>query len=158
MTAALLIRYHATGNAVTGVSGGVGLHVVSLRMDDQRRATVAEDGVAITWSPIHIFIDDPGLRLAISVHGDVLHIASMMTLRILQSVLFVVRIEVRAGRFEIWRVALWILVDVNGVLSWRQIVQVEFDHHAIAVVHEGGTDALALSVFQFDRNFRSAGG
>ena len=125
-------------------------------MDHQRGAAIAEDGMAVTWSPIHIFVDDTRLRFAISVDGEVWHIAGMMTFGILQAVLLVVRIEMRAGRFEIWRVTLWILVDVDGVLSGRQIVQVELHDHAIALVHERGTYALALSVFQFDHNLRSA--
>ena len=152
----LLLGYHTTGDAVTGVSGGIGFHIIRLGVYNQRRSTIAENGVAVI-SPVHIFVDDPRLRLAASVHGDVLHIASVMTFRTLKSVLLVVRIEMRAGRLEIWCIALWILVDVDGMLSRRQIVQVEFDHHAIALVHKRRTYALALGILQFDSNFGGAG-
>ena|SRR6266498_432044 len=48
-------------------------------------------------------------------------------------------------------------MDVDGMLSRRQIVQVELDHHAIALVHKRCSYALALGVFQFDLNFGSTG-
>ncbi len=152
----LLFGYHTTGDAVTGVSGRIGFHVVRLGMDNQRRPPIAENGVAVI-SPVHISVDDPSLRLAVSVHGEVLHVASMMTFKILKSVLLVVGIEMRASRLEIWWIALRILVDVDGMLSRRQIVQVELDHHAIALVHKRRTYALALGILQFDRNFGGAG-
>src|SRR5207247_4804404 len=77
---------------------------------------------------------------------------------ILQSVLFIIGIEMRAGRLEIGWIALRILVDVDGMFSRWQIVQVEPDHHALfALIHNRRTYALALRVLQFDRNFGSAG-
>ena len=73
----LLFCYHTTGDAVPGVSGGIGFHVVSLGVDNQCRATIAENGVAVI-SPIHISVDDLGFGFAISVHGEVLHIAGVV--------------------------------------------------------------------------------
>jgi len=47
------------------------------------------------------------------------------------------------------------------MFSRRQIVQVELDHHALlplphGVIHEGGTNILALSVFEFNAHLGSA--
>lgn len=151
----LLFGDDAAGDAVTGVSGGIGLHVVGLGVDNKRRSAVAENGVAVS-SPIHIFVDDLRLGLAIGIHSEILHIAGVMTLGILKSVLLVVRVEMGAGRLEIWGIALCILVDVNGMLSRRQIVQGELDHHALALVQERRTYALALGILQFDCNFGGA--
>ena len=88
-------------------------------------------------SPTHVFIDDLSLRLALCVNGEVVHVAGMMAFGIFQPMLFIVRIEMWASRFEIRRIALCVLVDVDGMLSGRQIVQVELDHHALfSLVHK----------------------
>jgi hypothetical protein len=74
----LLFGYHTTGDAVTGVSGGIGFHVVCLGVHYQRPSAIAENGVAFI-SPIHISVDDPRFRVAIRVLSEGLHIASMTT-------------------------------------------------------------------------------
>jgi hypothetical protein len=101
----LRFGYHPTRNAVPRVSGGIGFHVVGLGVDDQRGSSIAENGVAVI-SEIHISVDDARLHFTVRVHGDVLHVAGMMAFRILESVLFVVGVEVRAGGFEIGWVGL----------------------------------------------------
>jgi hypothetical protein len=50
-------------------------------------------------------------------------------LEILQSVLPAIRVEVRAGGFEGWRIALRELVDVQCVLAGRQILEFKGDGH-----------------------------
>ena len=127
--------YHATGDAVTGVSSGIGFHVVGLGMDNQCRSPIAENGVAVLF-PIHISVGYLRFRLAVSAHGEVLHVAGMMAFWILKPVLLAVRIEMGAGRFEIRGITPCILVDVDGMLSRRQIMQVELDHHTIALIHQ----------------------
>src|SRR6266498_606730 len=101
----LLDRYHPAGDTVTRVSGGIGFHVIGLGVNNKRGATIAENGMAVIF-PSNISVDDLGRRFSGRVHSKVLHIASMMTLRIRKSVLLVVRIEVRTGRLEIWWIAL----------------------------------------------------
>ena len=81
----LLFCYHTTGDAVPGVSGGIGFHVVGLCMDKQRRSPIAENGVAVI-SPIHVFVHDLCLRLALCVNGDILHVAGVVAFRILKPV------------------------------------------------------------------------
>ncbi len=135
MSNPLLFCYYTTGDAVTGVSGRIGFHVVVLGMDNQRRSPIAENGVAVS-SPVHVSVEHPRFRLAISVHGEVLHVARVVAFRILKPVLLVVRIEMGASRLEIRGISLWILVDVDGVFSRRQIMQVELNHHAIALIHK----------------------
>ena len=99
-------------------------------MNNQCRSAIAENGVAVI-SPIHVFVHDLCLRLALCVNGDILHVAGVVAFGILQSVLFIIGIEMRAGRLEIGWIALRILVDVDGMFSRWQIVQVELDHHAL---------------------------
>jgi hypothetical protein len=48
-------------------------------------------------------------------------------------------------------------MDVDGVFSWRQIVQIELNHHTVALIHKRGTYAFALCVLEFDANFRGTG-
>ena len=131
----LLFCDHATSNAIARVSGGVGFHVVSFGVNHQRSSTVAENGVVVI-PPIHVFVDDLRFRSAVCVHGEIWHIPGVMALGIFQSMLFVVRIEMCTGGFEVRWITLRILVDMDGMLAWRQIVQVELDHHPVGLVHE----------------------
>ena len=84
--------YHATGDAVTGVSSGIGFHVVGLGMDNQCRSPIAENGVAV-GSPIHVSVHQIRFCLSASVHREILHVARVVAFRIFEPVLLVVRIE-----------------------------------------------------------------
>src|ERR1700741_1525537 len=75
----------------------------------------------------------------------------MWALRVLQSVLLVIGIEVRAGRFKPWPFAFCHLVKMDCVHSRREVLQSELDTHSLARVRQcGSTDRLALRVLQFN--------
>src|SRR6266550_2769819 len=88
----LLTFYHTTSDAVPRVPGRIGFHVVSLGMDNQRRSAVAENRVAV-GPPIHVSVHQMRFCLSVSVHREVLHVPRVVTFRILEPVLLVVRIE-----------------------------------------------------------------
>src|SRR5947209_4830257 len=75
-----------------------------------------------------------------------------MAFWILQTVLFAVRIEVAARGLEVGTVALGILMNMDGVLSRRQILQVELDLDTFLARrgHRRGTRVLSLSVLQLN--------
>src|SRR5450759_2396138 len=86
----------------------------------------------------------------------------MGSLRVLQSVLLCLRIEVRSSRLEIGRITpdalgrgdicqSWPLVDVNPVLAWRQILEVQGNADAGSLRRQrGDAHTLSLSIFQVD--------
>src|SRR5258708_39383671 len=68
-------------------------------------------------------------------------------------------VEVWARGFEGGRVALGVLMDVQGMLARRQTLDVQLDLYAIrSFGKHGGSDALTLGVLDFDGNrFRRGG-
>ncbi len=126
MANSLLFYYHSTGDAVTGVSSRIGFHVVGLGMDNECRSPIGENGVVVLL-PIHISVGRLRFRFAVSVHGEVLHVAGVMAVRIIKPVLLVVRIEMGTRRLEIRWITPCILVNVDGMLSGWQIMHVELD-------------------------------
>ena len=106
-------------------------------MNHNRCASVAEDGV-LAFAQRDIRISDAGLRLAIVVNDEILHVAGVRSFRIVEPVLFAVWIEMRAGRLEVGRIALGILMNMNSVLTGGHIVQVELDLDAFAGALESG--------------------
>src|SRR5579863_10231088 len=94
----------------------------------------------------HVFVDETAMGLAISVDGEVLHVTSVMTFRILESMLLVVGIEMRACRLEVGRIALRVLVNVNSMHAGRQIVQVDLEAGSSFVIpDQDRADRFALS-------------
>src|SRR5258707_6031845 len=69
-------------------------------------------------------------------------------------------VEVWARGFEVGRVALGVLMDVQGMLARRQTLDVQLDLYAMrSFGKHGGSDALTLGVLDFDGNrFRRGGG
>src|SRR5450755_46909 len=62
-------------------------------------------------------------------------------------------IEVRAGGFELWRVAFGDLMDVHGVFAGRKIFDVQLDAHAVGRgTQRGGADNFILRVADIDDN------
>src|SRR5580658_8556232 len=88
----LLVDY-AAGYAVAGVTRRVGLQVVGFGVDYQG---VAENGVIVI---VHIDarIGDRFFRFALGIGGEIGHIAGVGALRIIEAVLLLIGIEVRAG-------------------------------------------------------------
>src|SRR5205823_8564709 len=72
---------------------------------------------------------------------------------ILEAVLFVARIEVRAGGSECRRITGGVLMEVEGVPARRQVLQIEPDRHSasLAAAGYGGiANTFALRVLQLD--------
>jgi hypothetical protein len=153
-----LLCDRAAGDAVAGVAGGIGLHVVGFGVDDDAGAAVAEQGMAIGAFVGDVFVHEAEFGLAFGVDGEVVHVAGVMAFGILQSVLFGVGIEVRAGGFEVGGFALGILVNVNGVFAGRKIMEVELEAGASCVIpNKDRAYGFALSVLEFDFSFGCAG-
>jgi hypothetical protein len=124
-----LLRYYAAGDAVAGVSGGIGLHVVSFGVDDDGGASIGEQRVR-PLAEGYVFVLDAGVRFSLRIDGKVQHIAGVMAFRIVESMLFAVGIKVRAGRLEIGSITLWVLMKVDGVLAGRQIMEMQLEADA----------------------------
>jgi hypothetical protein len=55
--------------------------------------------------------------------------------------------EMRAGRFEVWWLALGYLMDVNGVFPWRKILDIDVDFDALGCGRQScSANALALRI------------
>ncbi len=153
----ILLRHYAAGDAVAGVAGGIGLHVVGLGVDDDGGAAVAEEGVGAVAEG-YVVILESGVGFAFHVDDEVLHVAGVVAFGIVEAMLFAVGIEMGAGGFEIGRIAFGVLVEVDGVLAGRKIVQVKLEADAWSLLRHGdGADGLALSVLEFDLGFGGAG-
>jgi len=151
-----LLRYNAAGDAVTGVSGGIGLHVVSFGMDDDCGTSVGEERVR-TLGEGHVFVLDGGVRFSFRIDGEVQHIAGVVAFRTLESMLFAVGIEVRAGRLEIGSIAFWVLMKVDGVLAKRKIVQLQLEGDTGSFWRKGdGADVFPLGILELDFGFGGA--
>ena len=66
---------------------------------------------------------NPMTSRAVSTSGEILHVAGVMAFWIVQTVLLAIRIEVASGGLEVGTVALRVLMNMDGVLSRRQILQ-----------------------------------
>jgi hypothetical protein len=152
-----LLRYYAAGDAVAGVSGGIGLHVVSFGVDDDCGAPVGEERMR-PFAEGHVFVLDTRVRFSLRTNGEVQHIAGVMAFRILESMLFAVGIEVRAGRLEIRSIAFRVLMKVDGVLAERKIVQLQLEGDAGAFCRQSdGADVFSLGILEVDFGFGGAG-
>ena len=69
---------------------------------------------------VHVFVQYRDGRFAFAIYREVRHIPGMMPIRILKPVLLSIRIKMRARGFEVRRIALGILMNMNGVLSGRK--------------------------------------
>jgi hypothetical protein len=68
------------------------------------------------------------------------------------------RVEVGSGRLEVGRLAFCELVDMQGVLAGRQVLDIELDSYAVRRFGKGcGANALALGVFNIDREWFGCG-
>jgi hypothetical protein len=112
-------------------------------MNDDGGAAVAEDGVVV-GAEGEIGCDSADVGRAIGRHheqeiGNVPCRVAAMDM--------VVGIEMATGRLEVGRVALGIFVDVDGVLSWRKILDVESDFYSRGSGGEKrGADIFALGI------------
>ena len=156
MPASSLLRDHAAGDAVAGVAGGIGFVVVGFGVDDDRGAAVAEQRVLAVEGHVQVLNGCTGA--AFCVDDEVLHIASVVAFRIIESVLLAFRIEMGTGRFKIRGIALGVLMKVDSVFAGRQIVKHEFEADARTVWHDDDRSyILALGVLDVDLGFGCAG-
>ena len=80
-------------------------------------------------------IDDGPVRSAVRLHCEVVHVAGVRPFRILQAVHLRVRIEVCAGRFESRTFTFRDLMEMDRVLSRRQVLKVQFKLNVFVVRH-----------------------
>ncbi len=92
-------------------------------------ASIAEERMAVA-AQIHVFIKQIDRRFALGVDREIGHVPGVMPVRILQPVLFAVRIEVRPGRFEVWPLALGNGMKMDRVLPRRHVIQRELHVHS----------------------------
>src|ERR1700678_4030311 len=118
----ILLGNYAAGDAVAGVAGGIGLHVVGFGVDHDRSAAIAEQRVGAVGES-YIFILKGGVGFAAGVHGQVEHVAGVMAFGILEAVFLALRIEMRAGGFEVGAVTFCVLMDMDPVVAGREIVK-----------------------------------
>src|SRR5271165_1183127 len=148
-----LFRNHAAGDAVAGVARGIGLHVVGLGVNHERGASVGEQRISFrAHAQYDVGILNGGLGSAVGLHGEVGHVAVVVSGGIEEAVLLLVRIEVRAGRLEVGRIALGVLMEMQRVIAGRQALHIEFDLNAFTRrLDRGRADAVALGVLKCDR-------
>src|SRR3954470_4154360 len=70
------------------------------------------------------------LRSAVLLYREIRHIARVWTVRILKSVLLLVGVEMPASSGKSRRLTLSVLVDMDGMLPFRKVLQVQLDVHA----------------------------
>ncbi len=94
-----------------------------------------------------VVLKSDAIGLALSVDGEVLHVPGVVTVGTIEPVFLALRIEVPSGRFEVRTFALGNLVKVDGVLSGRQVVQVQFDPDTRSLLPQGSrTNVLSLCI------------
>jgi hypothetical protein len=148
---------YAAGYAVAGVAGGIGLHVVGFGVDYEGRAAVAEQRVGAVGEG-DVGILERNIGFTGCADGEVLHVSGVMAFGIVEAVFLAVGIEMRAGGFEIRSIAIGILVKVDGVLAWREIVDMNLEVDAWPLLrHDDRAYVLALGVFELDFGFRGGG-
>jgi hypothetical protein len=126
----ILLCNHAAGDAVAGVTRGIRFVVIGLRVDHDGRAAVAEERMRPFTQGHVVILESDSVGFALGVDGEVFHVARVVPLRIVESVLLGLRVEVRARGFEIGRIALGVLMEVDGVLAGRQAIQMQFEFNA----------------------------
>jgi hypothetical protein len=121
--AGALLCNHAAGNPVARISSGVGLHVIGFCVNDDGGSAIAEKRMAVVAKG-YILVREAELGFTVGSHVEVEHVTGMVTLGILQAMLFPVWIEMWTGGFEVWWITLGVLMEVQRVLARRQIVEV----------------------------------
>ncbi len=131
------------GDAVAGVAGGVGLHVVSLFVNDDGSAAVGDDAVRCGGVEGDVVDVEGGLAEVAFTDDYILReVAGMMAHRVLEAVLLVVGVEVGASGLEVRTVAQGFGVDVNAMLANGEVLEVKFDLNALF----GGAEGRGSSV------------
>src|SRR5687767_10105130 len=115
-------------------------------MDNQGCAAVSEERTVIR-SHVDVLIGHRRIRGSVFLHHEIIHVAGVRALRILQAVFFRVRIKMFSGSFKRWTFTLTKLVEVDGVGTRRKVFQIQLNSYAFARRRQSGsTDRLTLSV------------
>ena len=130
-------------------------------MDDERCPPIAENRVTVV-AQRHIRRNHCCLGSAIRTNSEILHIACVRSLRVLQPVMLAVWIEMRTSGSESRGIAFRNLVNVDRVLAGRQILEIQFNVHTMP--RTGGDrrqnrspGAFPLGVLQLDSGGLSGG-
>ena len=152
-----LLRYGPAGDPVSGISRWVGLHVVRLGVNHDCGPAVAEQRMAVV-AEIHILVLNGELGRSAFRDGEIRHVAGVVTFRILQSMLFVIRVKVWPGRLEVRHVTFRVLVNMDSMFPGRKISKIQPDLHALFCRYQlCCSDALAIRILQMDNFFVSLG-
>jgi len=117
-------------------------------VDHDRSAAIAEERVRV-GAEVYIFIREPDFGFSVGANREVRHVAGMVAIGIVKTVLFSVWIKVRAGGFEIGRIAFRILMEMDRVLSRRKIFEIKFQAYAafLVLIEDHGANAFPLRIF-----------
>ena len=133
-------------------------------MNDQRSPAIAKKGVAVgSISQDNIIVSQLKFRDALIGDAEIHHVACVMSVGILQTVLFSIGIEMRASGLEIWTVALSSLMKMDPVSPRRQTVQVEVESNARALrsrptfPYRNLAHAIALGILHLDHRLGRTG-
>ena len=146
-----LLRDYAAGDAVPGVAGGIRLVVVGFGVDDYRRTAVAEQRVGAVAQCYIVVQHLYSIDSALSIDREIAHITSVVAFGIIESVLLTFRIEMWTGGFEVWAIALRVLMKVDSVLARWEIMKFKLEADTRPLLKQAyGANALSLGVLKFN--------
>ncbi len=126
-------------------------------MDDDRSTAVGEKRVRVA-AKVYVLVLELRVGFAFGVDGEIFNIAGVMAFGIVESVLFPIGIEVRAGGFKIRSGALGILMEVDRVFTRREAVEVKLQRDTCSLLGENDRSyGFALRIFEFYYSFGGAG-
>jgi hypothetical protein len=136
---------HAAGDAVAGVAGRIGLVVVGLGVDHQRRAVGVEQRVRLARLERDLAVEDLDREIAVLRHMQVGHVAGVALARH-HAVMGVARIEMAPGGFE-RRLAFADGVNMEGMLAGLEPLDLKLDEDAGRRLHQVDVaDRLAAGI------------
>ena len=124
-------------------------------VNNNRSPTVAKDGMVIV-AKSYVRRDHRNVRGAVGADNErkIRYVAGRHAV---MAVLGAAGIEVRTGGLEVRRVALGNLMDVDGMLAGRQILDVQCNFDALRTAGKlGSANALAFGVLEFDSHWFAA--
>src|SRR6476660_7443976 len=109
------LRDHAARHPIPRAARWVGLVVVRFRVNHNRRTVGQERVRAVLERDLGVL--QLSFSLAIGSDREILYVARVMSVRIIEPVFLVLRVEMTTGRLEIRPFAFGDLVAMNCVLS-----------------------------------------
>jgi hypothetical protein len=135
----------ATSDPVAGVARRIGLHVVGLFVDDDRRASVGDDAVGGGGVKGQVIELEAGLADMAFTDGHILgQVACVMAHGVEGAMLLAFRVEVACGGLEVRSIAQRFSVDMYRMFADGKIFEVEFDRELALLLPEcGGSGVLS---------------